>query len=158
MTLPDSRKPEQNNAKNQINYLKTVELQQIHCQITQKLWTDLHGIFRTKKHIIQFGFWILDWIQDSSCFLFVHVIVLSCPLSCISSTTTEFHSFGSDPALDDIGGESGGICRAGERSTLGDGRAASSRLADERLHHLRQSQLLLQRQRASGPEEPGRCL
>lgn len=63
-----------------------------------------------------------------------------------------------DPSLDDISGESGRVCRAGEWSTLGDGRAASVRLAHERLHHLRQSQLLLQLQRASGPEEPECCL
>lgn len=90
-----------------------------------------------------------------SAFLVVHaVIVLSCPLNCISSTIAEFHSFSYDLALDDISGESGGVCRAGEWSTLGDGRAASARLAQERLHHLRQSQLLLRCQRASGPEEP----
>lgn len=60
--------------------------------------------------------------------------------------------------VDDISGESGWVCRAGEWSALGDGQTASAWLAQDRLHHLWQSQLLLQRQWASGPKEPDCCL
>lgn len=60
--------------------------------------------------------------------------------------------------IDDVSGESGRVRRAGEGSTVANERTASSRLAQERLHHLWQSQLLLQRQWAAGPEEPDSCL
>lgn len=62
------------------------------------------------------------------------------------------------PVADDLGGEGGGVRGAGERSALGDGCAPPRRLAGVGLHHLRPSQLLLQRQRASGPQEPERRL
>lgn len=59
------------------------------------------------------GFWVLDQLKlfslsfsSRAC----HCAVLSFEIIFFPSTMAEIHSFGSDPALDDIGGESGGIC------------------------------------------------